>query len=282
MSFSSNIKEELSRLNTLYSLELVQAEFIGYLISNNTISENNIIKFSTENEFNVKRLKKLLNKLNIEYNLELQGKVYSIIFLRSDLDKLKKIDVENEDIKKATVRGAYLGGGSLNNPNSKYHLEILFKTEEDRKKITEILESFNIVIKHFRRNEKYSIYIKDGEEISKFLALIGANNSVLRYEEIRVEKDSRNSINRIVNCETANLNKTINASVIQIKAIQIIKNKGKFNELPENLKEIAQARIENPNLSLTELGKSLKNPIGKSGVNHRLKKIIQIAEEIKG
>ena len=281
MSFSSNIKEELSRLNTFSSAELVQAEFTGYLISNNTIFENGVVRFSTENEHNVNRLKRILKRLNIEFDMELQGKVYSIVFDCKNLITYQKINTEKEETKKAIVRGAYLGGGSLNNPNSKYHLEILFKTEDDRKKIAEILKNFNIEIKYFKRNDKYSIYIKDGEEISKFLALIGANNSVLRYEEIRVEKDSRNSINRIVNCETANLNKTINASVAQIQAIQTLKKAGKYNKLPESLQEIADVRVENPNLSLTELGKLLKNPIGKSGVNHRLKKIIQLAEEIK-
>ena len=280
MSFSSKIKEELSRLNTFSSIELVQAEFYGYLISNNTIFENGVVRFSTENEHNINRLKRILKRLNIEFDMELQGKIYSIVFECKKLITYQEINTEKDEIKKAIVRGAYLGGGSLNNPNSKYHLEIIFKTEEDRTKIAEIIKSFNIEIKYFKRNEKYSLYIKDGEEISKFLALIGANNSVLRYEEIRVEKDSRNSINRIVNCETANLNKTINASVYQIKAIQKIKKFGKFNELPDTLKEIADVRIENPNLSLTELGKLLKNPIGKSGVNHRLKKIIQLSEEI--
>ena len=280
MSFSSKIKEELSRLNTFSSIELVQAEFYGYLISNNTIFENGVVRFSTENEHNINRLKRILKRLNIEFDMELQGKIYSIVFVCKNLIMYQQINTEKDEIKKAIVRGAYLGGGSLNNPNSKYHLEILFKTEEDRTKIAEIIKSFYIEIKYFKRNEKYSLYIKDGEEISKFLALIGANNSVLRYEEIRVEKDSRNSINRIVNCETANLNKTINASVYQIQAIQKIKKFGKYNELPDTLKEIADVRIENPNLSLTELGKLLKNPIGKSGVNHRLKKIIQLAEEI--
>ena len=280
MSFSSKIKEELSRLNTFSSIELVQAEFYGYLISNNTIFENGVIRFSTENEHNINRLKRILKRLNIEFYMELQGKIYSVVFECKKLITYQEINTEKDEIKKAIVRGAYLGGGSLNNPNSKYHLEILFKTEEDRTKIAEIIKSFYIEIKYFKRNEKYSLYIKDGEEISKFLALIGANNSVLRYEEIRVEKDSRNSINRIVNCETANLNKTINASVAQIQAIQKIKKIGKYNELPDTLKEIADVRIENPNLSLTELGKLLKNPIGKSGVNHRLKKIIQLAEEI--
>ena len=124
-------------------------------------------------------------------------------------------------------------------------------------------------------------FSKDGEEISEFLALIGANNSVIKFEEIRVLKETRNDINRLVNCETANLNKTINASVKQIEDIKLIQSKNQFNNLPEILKEMAQVRLENPDMPLSELGKQLSKPIGKSGVNHRLKKISAIADEIR-
>lgn len=108
---------------------------------------------------------------------------------------------------------------------------------------------------------------------------MGANSSVLKYEDIRVIKDTKNNINRKVNCETANLNKTVSAAVYQIQAIEKLKKQGKFNKLPEQLQEIANLRIENPDCTLIELGKMLKEPIGKSGVNHRLKKIIEISEE---
>ena len=124
------------------------------------------------------------------------------------------------------------------------------------------------------------LYIKDGEEISEFLALIGAPKSVIKFEEVRVIKEKRNDINRLVNCETANLNKTINAAVKQIKDINKIKKRGKFESLPENLKEISIIRLENPDLSLEELGKLLKKPIGKSGVKHRMNKISEIANDI--
>lgn len=126
---------------------------------------------------------------------------------------------------------------------------------------------------------KYAIYIKEGEEISKFLALIGANKAVMKFEEIRVQKEMRGKVNRLVNCETANLNKTINASIEQISAIKKLKDTGKFSQLNDNLKEIANLRLENPNMSLVDLGKLLKNPLGKSGVNYRLKKIIEFANE---
>ena len=125
---------------------------------------------------------------------------------------------------------------------------------------------------------KCSIYSKDGEEISKFLAFIEASSSVLKFEEIRVYRDMRNNVNRIVNCETANLSKTVNAAVKQIEAIEKLKKIGKFNNLPDNLKEIANLRIKNPEASLTELGQMLKKPIGKSGVNYRLKILINLAQ----
>lgn len=124
---------------------------------------------------------------------------------------------------------------------------------------------------------KKSLYIKEGEEISKFLALIGASKAVMSFEDIRIKKEMRGKVNRIVNCETANLNKTINASIEQIEAINKLKKSGKFNNLSENLKEIANLRIENPDMALSDLGKKLSKPVGKSGVNYRLKKIMEIA-----
>ena len=126
---------------------------------------------------------------------------------------------------------------------------------------------------------KYSIYIKEGEEISKFLALIGANKAVMKFEDVRVQKEMKGKVNRLVNCETANLNKTINASIEQISAIRKLQDTGKFNKLNDNLKEIANLRLENPDMPLVDLGKLLKNPVGKSGVNYRLKKIMEIAND---
>ena len=180
---------------------------------------------------------------------------------------------------RAIIRGAFLGSGSINNPENKYHLEITFSNIENAEIAVKILEILNIKVKMIQTKSRYSIYIKDGEEISKFLALIGANKAVMQFEDIRIQREMRGKVNRIVNCEAANLNKTINASVEQIAAINKLKNNGEFNKLDENLKEIAILRIENPDMSLIELGKLLKKPIGKSGVNYRLKKIMRIAEE---
>ena len=130
--------------------------------------------------------------------------------------------------------------------------------------------------------EEYGLYIKDGEDIVSFLALIGASKAVIKFEEIRVLKDARNNINRIVNCETANITKTMNAANTQIESIKYLKKHRKFETLPEELKEIANLRVKEPDLSYEELGKLLDKPISKSGVSHRLNRINNIAKELQG
>ena len=188
---------------------------------------------------------------------------------------------QDEQLARLCIREAFIKSGSINDPNKKYHLEIMFKTKKKAEEMQTLLNNFNINAKIIKREKDYMLYLKDGEEISKFLALIGANSSVIKFEEIRVLKETRNDINRLVNCETANLNKTINAAVKQIEDIKLIKKKHKFSNLPENLQEIAELRIANPDVSLVELGKMLTEPIGKSGVNHRLKKLSAIAEDLR-
>lgn len=185
-----------------------------------------------------------------------------------------ELENTNEENLKAIVRGAFMGSGSVNNPEKEYHLEVDFGNMQNLEKMIKILESLDIHVKRLQ----LAIYIKEGEEISKFLALIGAGKAVMNFEDIRIKKEMRGKVNRLVNCETANLNKTINASVLQITAIKKLQETGKFKRLDDNLKEIAMLRLENPNMQLSELGKLLKEPIGKSGVNYRLKKIMEIAD----
>ena len=206
--------------------------------------------------------------------------------IKNELLELKMWDInsnmkQDEQIARLCIREAFIKSGSMNDPNKKYHLQIMFKTKKKAEEMQVLLLNFNMHAKIIKKEKEYMLYLKDGEEISNFLALIGANKSVIKFEEVRVLKETRNDINRLVNCETANLNKTINTAVKQIEDIKLIKKKNKFNSLPEGLKEIAELRIENPDISLAELGKLLKDPIGKSGVNHRLKKISQIAEELR-
>lgn len=206
--------------------------------------------------------------------------------LRNELLELKMWDnqsnlKQDEQIARLCLREAFIKSGFINSPDKDYHLEISFKTKKKAEKIKALLEQCGIEnVGITKKGTGTIVYIKDGESISSFLALIGANNAVLRFEEIRVIKETRNNINRIVNCETANLNKTIDAAVEQIKAINFLKQKHKFHLLPENLQEIAGVRIKNPDASYEELGKMLKKPIGKSGVSHRLNKIIEKAKEI--
>lgn len=279
MSFSAEVKEELSKLNTFGNKALIYSELYGYILSGNTRTIKNKVSFSTNSEYNINRFGKMLSKFEINYKIKVQGNNY-IIYFNSDALNLKNIDFSTEEEKRAVIRGAFMGGGLINNPNSKYHLEITFNSEENKKIVKDILIDFNIETKSLTRKNKYCLYIKEGEIISSFLALIGTNTAVIRYEEIRVIKEKRNNINRIVNCETSNLNKTIMASVLQVQAIKLIKNKKKFEYLPDNLKEIAKLRLENPDASLTELGQMLSTPIGKSGVNHRMNRILQIAKDL--
>ncbi len=305
MSFSTDVKEELSKLSNLANKECVKAEMYGYLNSNNTSEENGSIKFTTESEYNINRFSKLLNNINItKYDIDIVGKNFSITVPKKETESLKKLyseyKIENiENIEKAFIRGAFLGSGSINNPENKYHIEVTLKDRNVADVMIEILQKYDINFKVLNNStrktknkltetrekevnevttRKCSIYSKDGEEISKFLAFIEASSSVLKFEEIRVYRDMRNNVNRIVNCETANLSKTVNAAVKQIEAIEKLKKIGKFNNLPDNLKEIANLRIKNPEASLTELGQMLKKPIGKSGVNYRLKILINLAQ----
>ena len=299
MSFSSELKENLSKIANLNNKELVKYELIGYLISNNTTCNQKTICYSTVNEYNINRFSKLLSNLNIlNFQIALKGKTYQITLPK--IDSIEEISYEEQDIIlsssfqeelakvqnknsqeemsiKALIRGIFLGSGSVNNPENKYHLEIILSTEPNAKMIKKLIEKVEIHMKEMKRKNGYSLYLKEGEEISKFLAFIGANSAVLKFEEIRVLRDMKNNINRKVNCETANLSKTITAAVKQINAIQKLQKEGKFEALPEPLKEIAILRLENPDASLVELGQMLKEPIGKSGVNHRLKQLEQLS-----
>lgn len=291
MSFSKDVKEELSKISNLANKDLVKAELIGYLITNNAVVKGNNIKFSTESEYNINRFAKLLNNANIlKYEIDIQGKVFSIIIKQKiDFEELDILDgnivlnekinqfCTNEAFQRSIVRGSFLGSGTLNNPERIYHLEVIYSNPLNMNYIYEILNKSDIRMKNLNN----SLYLKDGEEISKFLAFIGANNAVLKFEEIRVIRDMKNNVNRIVNCETANLNKTINAALEQIENIKLIKKLNKFHELSPNLQEMAELRLEHPEASLIELGQMLDNPIGKSGVNYRLKAINEFANELK-
>ena len=286
MSFSSDIKQELNKNSNLANKNIVKQELVGYLISGNiNIVNNKEIKFSTESDYNINRFSKLLTNLDINHSIDMVGKNFVITlktkeieFIEYDKETVKIKEVpENQEEKKAIIRGTFMGAGSINNPEREYHLEMEVTNEQNMNIVLKLLLEFGIKAKYMEAKNKYYIYLKEGEEISKFLALIGAAKAVMKFEDIRIQKEMRGKVNRLVNCETANLNKTINASIEQIAAIRKLQENGEFKKLDDNLKEIALLRLENPDMSLIELGKKLKVPIGKSGVNYRLKKIMEIA-----
>ena len=278
MSFSGEVKEELSKLNNLANKEEIKYEFLGYLASDNVIVEKDYIKFSTESDYNIDRFAKIIRNVGIEdFEINVNGKIFSI---EAKGGKKRPSPFGSHlapSALKAFMRGLFMGSGSINNPEKKYHLECKIRKKEDIPNIVEIMKNNEIYLKQ-RENV---IYLKEGEEISKFLAFIGATKSVLKFEEIRVERHMNNKVNRLVNCKTANLNKVLNASVEQVEAIRKLKQSGEFEKLEDTLKEIAELRLANPDMSFVELGQKLSNPIGKSGVNYRLKKIMKIAEEGK-
>lgn len=291
MSFSSQVKEELSKVNNLSKKDQIQMELIGYLISSNISKNGKKVKFSTESEYNINRYAKLLKNCGIDnYTIDIRGKIFFIehkvldslnkVVIYSDFFELERFGRE-ELIDKSLIRGAFLGGGYINNPEKKYHIEINFSTEKNLDIICEILDEYQISAKKLIKEKSYALYIKEGEGISKLLAFIGANSAVLKFEEARVIRDSSNQLNRLVNCGTANFSRTISACQKQIDDIKFIKSKKKFNELSENLQAVANIRLKYPEASLAEIVSLMGNTISKSGVTHRLAAISKFADELR-
>lgn len=283
MSFSADIKEELSKVNNFNDKEALKAEFLGYLLTWKINTPDGNIEFLTENEFNVERFYKILFKLGLNYEPETYGKFFKTTIFQNELtNEILGMDINTKsDSLRTIVKGAFMSTGSVNNPESNYHLEMSFVEKKNAEYVLNICKSYDVNLKLLESKGKFILYIKEGEEISKFLALIGANNGVMKFEDIRTTREVRNNVNRKVNCETANLNKTIDAAVNQVNDIKLIQKLNKFDELSEDLQAIAIVRLEYPDLSLKELGEQLEPPLGKSGVNHRLKKIHEIAEELR-
>lgn len=277
-TFSSQIKKELSELSNLANKDIVKAELKGYWLTNDST------EFVTESKYNINRFGKLLSNVYInDYKINLKGNNFQIKTKRNYPDEFSSYEINSENIEelKGILRGAFMGSGTITDPQNRYHLEMLFDKMKNAKYINQLLLNFEIKSNVMKRENKYIVYIEEGESISNFLAYIGANKSVLKFENTRVIKEVRNKVNRLVNCETANLNKTINTSVKQIEDIKYLKQIKKFNELTEKEQELANLRMENPNASLTELGEMLDIKLSKSGVNHRLASILKKANNYK-
>ena len=312
MTFSLDTKNELSKLELNDKCcQLVELAALVRMNGTISISSNSInLKFTTENASLARRIFSIIKtfyktevEVMVRRNRQLKkNNNYLILINQTDISKRILEDVgfikgneamsqhykipegliENRCCKRSYIRGAFLGGGSISNPEKAYHLEFVTNNIEFAENLSLIINSFDLKSKVISRKENFLVYLKEAEQISDLLNIIGAHQALLKFEDIRVLKDVRNNINRIVNCETANLTKTIDASIRQIEQIEIINNKMGLNKLPDNLRTVAEIRINNPDATLKEIGEMLNPPIGKSGVNHRFRKIEDIAKELQG
>jgi DNA-binding protein WhiA len=191
--------------------------------------------------------------------------------------------LKNSCCKRAYLRGAFLAAGSVNNPDSaSYHLEIVSTYYDHSEALCRLMNEFHLHAKMIERKKGFVVYIKEGDKIGEFLNIIGAHPSLLRFENIRIMKDMRNSVNRLVNCETANLNKTIQAAMRQIENIRFIDRVIGLNQLPERLREVAETRLKYPEVNLAELGELLPSgKVSKSAINHRLRKLEEMANKLR-
>lgn len=202
--------------------------------------------------------------------------------ISEEFSLVKNLIVQHSCCKRAFIRGAFLAAGSMSNPEKSYHIEIVCTARKKAEQLCAIINSFGLEAKVIARKKAYVVYLKEGSQIVDLLNIMEAPVALMEMENVRILKEMRNSVNRKVNCETANINKTVSAAVKQAEDIRYIRDRIGMKKLPEGLQEIAELRLEYPNATLKELGDLLSTPLGKSGVNHRLRKLSEIAEELRG
>lgn len=305
MSFSGEVREELAE-HVSPSRHCQIAELAAMFCFNGKIvrdaSGNISLQIQTENAQVVKKCFTLLKKtFNIEANITSKG-VNSIII--EDIDQVKRLLqafklmdgsgamqqrtdevhpllIKNACCKRAYLRGVYLAAGSMSDPEKSYHLEFVCGTECQAEQLKSVIQDFDVEARSIVRKNHHVVYMKEGSGIVDILNVMEAHRALMNLENLRIVKEMRNSINRRVNCETANITKTVNASTRQIEDIILIRNTVGLKSLPENLREMAEIRLEYADAPLKELGQYIDPPVGKSGVNHRLRKISEIAEGIR-
>ena len=314
MSFSSQVKEELSRhWSTARHCQI--AELAAILGMNGHIRKDPqgrvALIFQSENEVVVRKCFTLLKKtFNIETEIHVRqnmglnkGNVYFICLENYEdsqriLQGIKAIgpdgEVSSQSVqidsivfqknccKRAFIRGSFLASGSISDPEKFYHFEIVCSTQEKAVQVQQVISCFDIDAKIVMRKKSYVVYIKEGAQIVDILGIMEAGLALMNLENIRILKEMRNLVNRKVNCETANIHKTVNAAVKQIEDIRLIEEKRGLGSLNPGLEQIARLRLEYPEATLKELGEMLSPAVGKSGVNHRLRKLSIIAEELRG
>lgn len=308
MSFAADVKKELTTLEV--HREHAKAELAALIRMNGSLSLVNqqfVLNIQTENAAIARRIYSLLkdhyevqSELLVRKKMKLKkNNVYIVRLKQGTKNVLADLDIMDgmmfnthvsDDIMgnaqkmRSYLRGAFMASGSVNNPEtSRYHLEIFSIYEEHNDDICRMLNYYDLNARTLERRNGYISYLKGAERIADFLTLIGATNSMLKFEDVRIVRDMRNSVNRLVNCETANLNKTIDAASRQIDNIQFIAGTIGLSALPEKLREIAELRLEYPEVSLKELGEIIPSgAISKSGINHRIRKINEFAEKLRG
>ena len=201
--------------------------------------------------------------------------------IAEDLSLIHNVVVQNVCCKRAFIRGAFLSAGSISDPEKFYHFEITCASMRKAKQLQGLMASFDIEARIVLRKRYFVVYVKEGSQIAELLQIMEAPVALMELENIRIVKEMRNSVNRQVNCETANINKTVSAAVKQMEDIRYIQDTIGLESLPENLQEMARVRLERPEATLKELGEALEPPVGKSGVNHRLRKLSLMAEDLR-
>lgn len=311
MSFSSSVKQELVKhISTARHCKI--AELAALVSASGRIleSENGVsLYIQTENEDVSRKCFTLLKKtFNIGTEIVVRrshlkrGNVYSIaIPTREDLNRVLQttklmpadrstsgqlfmtnaIVIQKDCCKRAFLRGAFLASGSISDPEKGYHLEIVCSDLPKAQQLQEVICSFELDAKIVMRKKSHVVYLKEGEQIVEALGLMEAGVALMNLENIRIVKEMRNSVNRKVNCETANINKTVNAAVKQMEDIRYIESAVGFGELSPGLEEVARLRLQYPEATLKELGMMLDPQVGKSGVNHRLRKLSELAEDLR-
>lgn len=309
VSYASDVKKELTSLPV--HPEHAKAELAAFLRMNGVLSLHDhqfSLDITTENPAIARRIfsliktaygiepllivsKKMKLKKNYQYLVRLQKQVHEILTDLEIFDSnnglitgIPEKIMSSEQRAMSYLRGAFLASGSINNPEtSRYHLEIYSLYEDHNQDLLKLMNNFFYLnAKETRRRSGYIVYLKEAEKIGDFLHIVGAVNAMLAFEDLRIMRDMRNSVNRLVNCDTANLKKTANAAAKQVEDIQLIEEKFGLENLPEKLTVLARFRLTHPELSLKEVAAQVPDgPISKSGVNHRFQKIREIAKQLK-
>ena len=307
MSFAAQTKKELTMIESTPCCQKAELSALIRMLGVVQLSKQNVVlDISTENAAIARRVYSLLKKhFNIHIELLVRKKmrlkknnVYIVrvpTVVQQLLQQLYIVSegflftpgispkaIYNHCCKKAYLRGSFLAGGSVNNPEGiSYHLEISSMYEDHCYALVQLANDFDLKARCIERKKGFMLYIKEGEKIIELLSIIGAHQALFRFEDVRIMRDMRNSVNRIVNCETANLNKTIAAAVRQIENIKYLEEHAGLDSLPNKLREVAQARLANPDMNLKEVGDLLAGKVSKSGVNHRLRKIEKLADKLR-